>query len=66
LNGFKKGIRIAITDTGASPPQVYQGTIEQVFSDNTAHVTLDHDIAADAEARIKDNGRVKLNNARKI
>jgi hypothetical protein len=66
LNGFKNGDKIAITDAAASPPQIYKGTIKQVYSDNTAHVTLDHDIAHAVEQRLKNNGRVDLHNAKVI
>lgn len=60
LNGFKKGDRIAVTDVVACPPQVYNGKIEDVFSDGLAQVSFDYELTPAADRNIKNNGRVNL------
>jgi hypothetical protein len=66
LNGFKAEQRISAQDVQDSPPQVYTGTIESVWSDATAYVRWDYNLNFTAERHLVRNGRVELHNLRRM
>lgn len=66
LNGFTAGQRISAQDVQDSPPRIYTGIIESVWSDATAYVRWDYNLNFTAERHLVRNGRVELHNLRRM
>ena len=59
-NGFTANQRVVGQDVEASPPQLYTGRIQSVWSDGTAMVDWDFSLNYQAERHLVQSGRVRL------
>ncbi|WP_321935190.1 hypothetical protein [Paraburkholderia sp. J8-2] len=67
LRGIATGTRVFVQDVEARPPQVHQGKVEMLWSDDTATIKWDDNrLNTERDRHLVQSGRVNIHHVSKI